>query len=156
MALSRHVARSSWIDGTGARRMHRLYYRTRGGRYTVTHEPMLVAGMGLTLEGIRRCAAAAGDADLARFVAECHATYARYQHPAGFFLSATGWKSEADVAPSTAWHSHDAWHLLWAHGERALAPIKSVGDPIPGVSLLVGETCFYAEMGYCPPSPLRC
>jgi hypothetical protein len=70
------------------------------------------------------------------------------------------------VVPSSAWHSHDAWHLLnfynvsmpslrlsfsrSGNDEDASAPSRSVRTAFeePGpVSLLLGETCFYAESG---------
>jgi hypothetical protein len=145
LALSRHVARSSWVDKAGMRRFHRLYYRPPEGPYTRIAEPMLIAGMGVTLEAIRKCAARANDAGLANFVTNCHRTLAHYQHPSGFFLSATGWNSEVDLVPSTAWHSHDAWHLLNAL-DVVLPKIEIAGLDAP-VSLLLGLSCFYAECG---------
>ncbi len=52
------------------------------------------------------------------------------------------------MAPSSAWHSHDAWHLL-----NALRPsIPSLRPPAPPpadqpVALLLGATGYYAESG---------
>ncbi len=148
-ALALHVSRSAWKDGTGALRFHRLYARVPpAGRYRRVREPMLVAGMGLTLEAVRKVATLARDAALAAFVAECHATLSLYQHPAGFFLSASGWGDEADVVPSTAWHSHDAWHLLNAYGV-ALPSVRAAPAPqaTAPVALLLGKSCFYGESG---------
>ena len=147
MGIARHVVRSSWIDPAGQRRFHRLYHRIPDGTFTRINEPMLIAGMGLTLEGIRKCSVQTGDLELAGFMEQCHRTFAYYQHPGGFFLSATGWRNEADLAPCTAWHSQDAWHLLQS---RETLPEKiSLKAPTGAEPLwvLLGDTCFYAECG---------
>jgi hypothetical protein len=56
LGLAHHVVRSSWKDAAGMLRLHRLYHSDRSGRYLRVQEPMLVAGMGLTLEAIRKVA----------------------------------------------------------------------------------------------------
>lgn len=149
-ALALHVSRSAWQDDAGALRFHRLYARVPpAGRYRRVREPMLVAGMGLTLEAVRKVSVLARDEALATFVAECHATQALYQHPAGFFLSASGWGDEADVVPSTAWHSHDAWHLLNAYGVAmpSVRPAPAAPRAPAPLALLLGTSCFYGESG---------
>ncbi len=145
LSMARHVARSAWIDRAGQMRFHRLYHRMASGHYERICEPMLIAGMGLTLEGMRKCEERSGDPEIQTFLTRCHATYAHYQSPAGYFVSASGWHSEADIAPCPAWHSHDAWHLLNCEGTGV---VKNLSIPRPSaLSLMMGETCYYAEMG---------
>lgn len=145
-SMARHVTESAWTDRAGQTRFHRLYYRMASSRYERICEPMLIAGMGLTLEGIRKCLMRSRDAGMEEFLNRCHATYSHYQSPAGYFVSASGWHSEADIAPCPAWHSHDAWHLLNCSSGCAEALDLKTGAS-PRLSVLMGESCFYAEMG---------
>lgn len=144
-ALCRHVARSAWTDANGNRRFHRLYYRLND-RFVKIDSPMLIAGMGDTLFGIRQYLRHERDGELAAFVADCEATFARHQTPRGYFTSASGWHSEIDIAPGTGWHAHD-FHYWTARG------------PIPDdfwdrlfadngrTSVLLGDQCFWIERG---------
>ncbi|WFB82343.1 MULTISPECIES: hypothetical protein [Streptomyces] len=143
--LCRHVARSAWTDENGATRYHRYWY-VRGERVLKTDTPMLIAGMGLTLYGIHEVLAEGPDAELEAFTEACLATYARYQTPAGYFASASGWHNEADIAPSTAWHAHDLLFLMARDGagddfwDRVTAPRERQ-------SVLVGDRAHWAESG---------
>ncbi|MBL8993446.1 MAG: hypothetical protein JNM63_08905, partial [Spirochaetia bacterium] len=103
-------------------------------------------GMGDSLEGILRYLRHERDTELSDFLNRMDRTYASYQHPGGFFLSATGWDSEVDIAPSTAWHAHDFRYL----SERF--------DPEPDfwdrffsentrTSVLLGRQCLWVERG---------
>lgn len=113
--IARHVMRSSWIDGNGQRRLHRLWQRI-DGIWHKCDEPMLIGGAGVTLAALQRLHEISRDEEIASFLADMDATYAHYQHPCGFFLAASGWGSEPDVIPSSAWQSHDLFHLLARHG----------------------------------------
>ena len=146
VALARHVVRSSWTDSRGAVRFHRLWYRRRD-EWAVNREPMLISGMGDTLAGILDIVETRGNRELEAFLADCDRTYAAYQHPRGFFAAATGWQSEVDVAPSSAWHAHDFRYLVrraeitpefW---DRMFAPDGG------SVSVLLGDQCLWAEVG---------
>ncbi|MER6976324.1 hypothetical protein ABT317_04535 [Streptomyces carpinensis] len=152
--LARHVARSAWTDTEGATRYHRYWY-VKDGRTHKTDTPMLIAGMGLTLHGIDAVLAEGADGELTDFVTRCLATYARYQTPAGYFASASGWHTEADLAPSTAWHAHDLMFLVARLGvtddfwERTFAAWDRQ-------SVLVSDRAYWAEHGphWCIRSPL--
>jgi hypothetical protein len=115
---------------------------------------MLVAGMGLSLYGIAAVLADSPDPELESFMDACLRTYAHYQTPAGYFVSATGWHNEADVAPSTAWHAHDLFFLM---GE--LKPRGSFWDDVftdhPRQSVLLSDRAVWAEDGnhWCILSP---
>jgi hypothetical protein len=70
---------------------------------------------------------------------------AAYQHAAGFVVPATGWNSEADVAPSSAWHAHDARFLARSEQRRRDgAPREAAGDAAPA-AVLLGPACVWAE-----------
>ena len=146
-ALCRHVARSGWRDARGCMRLHRLWHRARGA-WRLSREPMLIAGMGDTLSGIAGYLAHADDPELADFLDACEDTLAHYQTPRGFFVSATGWRNEADIAPSTAWHAHDLAHLIRRHGppagfwDRVFAP-----DDAETTDVLLGEEAIWIERG---------
>jgi hypothetical protein len=102
--------------------------------------------MGDTLEGILRYTQHRPESDLTAFLEACDQTLAAYQHPRGFFAPATGWQSEVDVAPSSAWHAHDFRYLAMrtslAHTfwDRLFAPSER-----PAV--LLGDQCFWFEDG---------
>jgi hypothetical protein len=107
---------------------------------------MLVSGMGDTLEGIADCCRHEPDAELEDFVARCVATYAACQHPAGFFVPATGWHSEADIAPSSAWHAHD-FRCLVRHAQVDAAFWDGFFAPYARTAVLLGDQCFWVERG---------
>lgn len=143
-AICRHVARSSWIDTAGQRRFHRLWYRN-GGNWRKMDEPMLIAGMGLTLLGIHEYTQLEPDAELERFLDRCDATYAHYQTDGGYFLSASGWSHEANIVPSTSWHTHDFLYLTVRHG---LPPaFWSTWTAPPAKTALLGEDAIWLENG---------
>ena len=144
--LCRHVARSHWIDDRGQTRCHRMWYHVNG-TWRLNRGPMLIAGMGDSLEGIQRYVRLRPDTELEAFLAACDRTYAHYQHPRGFFVSGTGWQSECDIAPSTGWQSHDFRHLVHRHGidagfwDRFFAPADQ------RTSVLLGDQCLWLEQG---------
>ncbi|MFC7493602.1 MULTISPECIES: hypothetical protein [unclassified Nocardioides] len=153
--LCRHVARSAWTDNDGQTRFHRYWYVAPGSTLK-SDTPMLIAGMGLTLHGMREVCRVAPDAELEDFVARCRATYAHYQVPAGYFASATHWGNEADVAPSTAWHAHDLVFLaddVEDLGEDFWTTVFAAEDR---QSVLMTERAVWAEYGvhWCIRSPL--
>jgi hypothetical protein len=153
VGVCRHVARSAWVDDQGCTRFHRYWYVRDSTRLHST-TPMLVAGMGLSLYGIAAVLADSPDPELESFMDACLRTYAHYQTPAGYFVSATGWHNEADVAPSTAWHAHDLFFLM---GE--LKPRGSFWDDVftdhPRQSVLLSDRAVWAEDGnhWCILSP---
>ena len=143
--LCRHVARSAWVDDLGHVRFHRLWYR-HGDTWRKNSQPMLISGMGDTLEGIYRYVQHTSDADLIDFLKLCDETYAAYQNPRGYFAPATGWQSEIDVAPSTAWHAHDFRYLITRH------PLdtnfwQDFFAPYERTSVLLGDQCLWLERG---------
>lgn len=117
-AIARHCVRSSWIDRQGCRRAHRMWMEVNG-QWIRTCEPMLIGGFGLTLSAIQALARLEPDTELETFLTAMDTTYAHYQSGAGFFLAASGWEAEPDIIPSSAWQSHDFYHLVLRH---ALAP----------------------------------
>jgi hypothetical protein len=143
--LCQHVARSAWVDDQGQARFHRLWYQ-RHGQWARNKQPMLIAGMGDSLEGIYRYNEHVASPELEHFLKRCDATYVHYQNPRGYFASATGWQSEVDIAPSTAWHAHDFRYLTLRHAgdqtfwERFFAPYDRM-------SVLLGDQCFWFEYG---------
>lgn len=112
--FARHVVRSAWRDGTGMLRFHRLW-RKVDTQFIRIREPMLIGGMGITLSALQQLCREEPDVEMEDFLAAMDRTYAHYQNPAGFFLAASGWYTEADVIPSSAWHSHDLVHLVRRH-----------------------------------------
>ncbi|WP_308635324.1 hypothetical protein [Paenibacillus silvisoli] len=146
-ALSRHVARSAWRDKAGYLRMHRVWYHS-GSRWAKLDEPMLIAGMGFTLFAVEQYVRHVPDAELGDYLIECDRTYAAYQNQRGYFASATGWNNEADVAPSTAWHSHDFLYLA-ARYEADGQIWDELNDQAAGsqTSVLLGSTCIWMERG---------
>lgn len=144
-AICRHVARSYWTDANGYARFHRLWTRV-DGRWRRSSWPMLIAGMGDTLDGMRAYLAHDEDADLRAIVDRFDATLAAYQHPAGFFAAATGWHSEVDIVPATAWHAHDFRYLVQyqAVDERFWEAFWSDYDRTAAV---LGEQCVWVESG---------
>lgn len=143
--LCRHLARSAWTDRNGQKRMHRMWLR-RGGKWTKVNGPMLIAGMGMSLYGVARYLEHQPEAELARYLEDCDATYASYQSPSGYFASATGWQNEADIAPCSAWHAHDFYFLLHRHGLGANISSKLM-VPNQRMSVLLGDQCLWVEEG---------
>lgn len=153
LALARHCARSSWVDGGGQRRAHRLWTRITGD-WQRLREPMLIGGYGITLSAIQALVRLQPDAELESFLQAMDRTYARYQCAGGMFLAATGWGSEQDIIPSTAWQSHDFFHLVARHGADAsfwdgvFAEDEAV-SAILGTSMLwVEDRTHWAVRGY--------
>ncbi|WP_211228616.1 ABC transporter substrate-binding protein [Glycomyces tenuis] len=157
--LSLHVARSAWTDERGRTRFHRYWY-VRGETALKTTEPMLIAGMGLSLYGIDEVLSETEHPELAAFVEDCLATYAAYQTPAGYFASATGWHNEADVAPSTAWHAHDLLFLVRHYDTAESFWAESFWDVVFAEperrSVLLSDRAYWVEDGvhWCILSPL--
>ncbi|MAS37821.1 MAG: hypothetical protein CL610_27750 [Anaerolineaceae bacterium] len=143
--ICRHVARSAWQDERGHIRFHRMWYQ-RDGHWIKNRQPMLIAGMGDSLEGIHAYLQHMPDPELEHFLKRCDETYAHYQNARGYFASATGWQSEVDIAPSTAWHAHDFRYLTrrqsvdTAFWERFFAPYEKM-------SVLLGDQCLWFEYG---------
>jgi hypothetical protein len=105
---------------------------------------------------MRQVARVAPDEELESFIGRCLATYAHYQAPAGYFASATGWGTEADVAPSTAWHAHDLMFLadeLTPSDGGFWDRVHSADDR---QSVLMTDRAVWAEHGvhWCIRSPL--
>jgi len=143
--ICRHVAQSAWVDKRGQTRFHRTWYQ-RGGQWVKNQQPMLIAGMGDTLEGIHRYLQHVADPELENFLNRCDATYAYYQNPRGYFASATGWQSEVDIAPATAWHAHDFRYLTHRHPVDA-AFWERFFAPYTRMSVLLGDQCLWFEYG---------
>lgn len=151
--LSLHVSRSAWTDEAGCTRFHRYWY-VRENTVLLSTEPMLIAGMGLTLYGIEEVLSQTANPELEGFADACLATYARYQTPAGYFASATGWHNEADVAPSTAWHAHDLMFLI-RHTETEESFWDTVFAESDRQSVLLSDRAYWVEDGvhWCILSP---
>jgi len=143
--LCRHVARSAWIDEQDQTRCHRMWYFTND-EWHLNRGPMLIGGMGDSLEGIQRYLRIRPDQELQTFLDATDRTYAHYQHPRGFFVSGTGWQSEVDVAPSTGWQSHDFRYLINRHGvgEGFWDDFFATDDR---TSVLIGDQCLWIEQG---------
>lgn len=144
-ALCRHVARSSWYDSRNQVRMHRVWYHS-GSQWVKLDKPMLIAGMGMTLYAMEEYLKHVPDAELSVFLEGCDQTYAAYQNPRGYFASATDWNNEADVAPSTAWHSHDLLYLVTRNGTDDKF-WEELQDKEAGkrISVLLGNGCMWVE-----------
>lgn len=109
---------------------------------------MLIAGMGMTLFAIDQYNRLVPDAELEDYLSGCDQTYAAYQNLRGYFASATGWNNEADIAPSTAWHSHDFMYLISRFGVNE-SYWSDLNDQEAGIqtSVLLGNTCIWMERG---------
>ena len=141
--LCRHVVRSAWIDEQEQTRCHRMWYHAND-EWHLNRGPMLIAGMGDSLEGIQRYLRLRPDKELQAFLEATDHTYAHYQHPRGFFVSGTGWQSEIDIAPSTGWQSHDFRYLINRHGIEAnfWDEFFAANDR---TSVLIGDQCLWIE-----------
>lgn len=144
--LCRHVARSQWRDERGQTRCHRFWFRANG-QWQLNRTPMLIGGMGDTLQGIQHCVKLGRDTELEAFLAAGDRTYAHYQHPRGFFAAATGWQSECDIVPSTGWQSHDFRHLVHRHGAGADFWDRLFAPDDGRTSVLLGDQCLWVERG---------
>lgn len=141
----RHVARSQWVDHNGQTRCHRIWYFA-DGQWHHNKGPMLIAGMGDSLEGIQRYRQLRPDDELSAFLDATDRTYTHYQHPRGFLVSGTGWHSEIDIAPSTGWQSHDFRHLVNRHGiDETFWDAFFASDE--RTSVLIGDQCIWFERG---------
>lgn len=145
-AICRHVARSAWTDSAGYVRFHRLWYR-QGETWYKNESPMLIAGMGDSLNGILRYLEHRNDSELAAFLDRCDETYAAYQTPRGYLVSATGWQSEVDIAPSSAWHAHDFHYLVARHGTGSSFWEQMLQQDDTKTSVLLGDQCMWVERG---------
>lgn len=143
--LCRHLARCAWYDDKGQIRLHRAWYYS-GSRWVKIKEPMLIAGMGMSLYGIQKYLSHRKDDELERFLSACDRTYATYQNPRGFFASATGWQGEGDIAPCSAWHSHDLLYLLVRHGMEP-GIHEELFKTDDKISVLLGDQCIWMEKG---------
>lgn len=143
--LCRHLARSSWHDGRGCRRLHRAWLFS-GTQWRKINGPMLIAGMGTSLYGVHRYLKHRPGAELERFLDDCDRTYAAYRNPRGYFAAATGWESEVDVVPGSAWHAHDFFYLAERHGFEAGIAGELFADH-PRLSVLLGDQCLWVERG---------
>ena len=146
LSLGRHIVRSSWTDARGQARLHRAW-QTVGGRKLKTTEPMCISGSGLTLWGLHELQALAPAENFEPFLEAFARTYANYQHPAGFFTAGSGWHSELDIAPCTAWETHDFAYLTAAgpvapdFWDRFFSPAP------PRLAVMLGDSCTYLERG---------
>lgn len=144
IGICKQVIRSSWVDENGMRRLHKMYFKVNE-KWEKLDEPMLIAGMGMSILGIAKCLEHHKSEELKKFIDECNETYAFYQSKRGYFVSATGWKAEQDIAPCTAWHSHDFLYLV----ER----LETIDDGFWNefnkeynkTSALLGDNCIWVE-----------
>lgn len=145
--LCNHVVRSSFLDEENCRRVHRAYYAKFDGSWGRLTQPMQIQGNGLTLYGISCCARLTGNRELEKFLAEMEQGIAHYQTKRGFLRAATGWDTEADVVPATAWQAHDFFYFahrleqiqeeFW---DRFFAPVKEC-------TILLSNNCLWMEDG---------
>lgn len=141
--LARHIVRGSWKDGMGHQRFHRMYQQD-GGEWIRVREPMLIGGMGITLSSMQRLVSLEPEVELEDFLKAMDSTYAHYQSPGGFFLGATGWNKECDIIPSSAWQSHDLFHLVSRHGVGA-SFWEQFFTPSASPQIVLGTNCFWME-----------
>lgn len=144
LQLARYVVRNSWEDQKECARFHQSYRKIKN-HYVKATEPMLIGGMGLTLYAINELNAHLKDPELAKFLEKCIDTYAIYQHPCGFFVQATGWESEYDIAPSTAWQSHDLLFLSSLCSKRPEEFWQHAKNKPPTYGLLIGSQNSWLE-----------
>lgn len=147
MRLARHVARSTFRDAQGCRRVHRAYYSKADGSWERLTQPMQIQGNGLTMLGIRHCAQLAGDEELTLCADQLEDTMVYYQTGRGFVCPATDWYTEADVAPCTAWQSHDFFYF--AMQDESLPPDfwQRVFAPEDHCNVVLGGNCIWMEKG---------
>lgn len=141
--LCLHISRSSWIDDNGQTRFHRIWLIS-DNKHIKIEKPMLIAGVGLTLLGIMNYLKYEDNHELKEFLDNYNSTYAYYQTKTGYFVSATGWQSEVDIAPSTAWHTHDFLYLV-QNTKIDNHFWNLFNSKYDKVSILLGEQCFWIE-----------
>lgn len=147
LRLCRHVVRSSFTDSNSCRRIHRVYYSLEGGGWGRLTQPMQIQGNGMTMLGIKECCCLNADKELESFLNEMNHTMAYYQTKRGFICPATGWSSEADAAPATAWQAHD--FLYFAHCENTASKEfwnKMFAD-VSECSVVLTDNCIWIENG---------
>lgn len=111
--LCNHVVRSSFVDEEGCRRVHRAYFSRHSGGWGKLDQPMQIQGNGMTLYGILQCLRLTGNTEFSDFLNQMDLCMVHYQTSRGFVRAATGWDTEADAVPSTAWQAHD--FMYFAH-----------------------------------------
>lgn len=144
IGICRHVVRSSWVDENNQRRFHKMYVRANG-KWSKIKDTMLISGMALTLRGIKMCLKHFPNDEMQQFLDECNKTYEYYQTKRGYFVAATGWYAEADVAPCTAWQSHDFMYLLEEQEQLSDDFWKDFFSKDEAISILVGHNCVWVE-----------
>lgn len=144
VGICRHVVRSAWIDGNGQTRLHKMYVKV-DSQWQKIDDMMLISGMAMTLKGINRCAQLTKDDELAKFIEEADRTYSYYQTKRGFFIAASGWAAESDIAPCTAWQAHDFMY----HMETQTALTDDYWDVFMNKSnetaVVLGDNCVWVE-----------
>lgn len=144
LSICRHVVRSSWIDTHNQRRFHKMWYKA-DQHWVKIDEPMLIGGMGITLLGISNYLSCREDKELREFLEACEGTYEHYQTKRGFLASATGWSAEPDVAPSTAWQSHDFLYMVSRLESISSSFWDAFHEQRNEISILLGENCLWIE-----------
>lgn len=144
IGICNHIIRSSWVDENNQRRLHKMWYKAKDA-WVKLDEPMLISGMAMSLLGINMCLQHIENDGFERFINECDKTYAYYQTKRGYFVSATGWKAEPDVAPCTAWQAHDFMYLAHRGSRIDEAFWDAFNSPYDKVSALLGDNCIWVE-----------
>ncbi|GMQ63804.1 hypothetical protein [Vallitalea maricola] len=144
VAICKQIVRSSWVDENGKRRLHKMYYKVNG-KWERLDEPMLIAGMGMTILGMSKCLQYHESQEIRKFVEESNETYAFYQTKRGYFVSATGWKAEQDVAPCTAWHAHDFLYLIESADLINEEFWNEFNKEYDKTAVLLGDNCIWVE-----------
>ncbi|QUH28679.1 hypothetical protein [Vallitalea guaymasensis] len=144
IAICNQIIRSSWVDDNGKRRFHKMWFKVNG-EWAKLDDPMLIAGMGMNLLGMKKCLQYHDSKDLRDFINECKETYSFYQTKRGYFVSATGWKAEADIAPCTAWHAHDFMYLVEELDSIDDSFWMEFNQSYNKTSALLGDNCIWIE-----------
>lgn len=143
--LCRHVVRSSFVDEEGCRRVHRAYFSRADGTWGRLEQPMQIQGNGLTLYGILQCWRLTGSPEFLQFLEEMDHGMVHYQTPRGFVRAATGWDTEADAAPSTAWQTHDFFYFAHRLPELPAGFWDRVFEPSRECSVVLSNVCIWME-----------
>lgn len=147
MRLARHVVRSSFVDENGCRRVHRAYYLRADGSWGKLTQPMQVQGNGLTLLAVHECAQLTADPELLAFVEQMEHTMEYYQTRRGFLCAATGWNTEADAAPCTAWQNHDFLYAAQTIPTLGADFWDKLFAPVEECSVVLAPNCVWIEQG---------
>lgn len=145
--LCNHVIRSSFIDDDGCRRVHRAYYSKTDGTWGKLDQPMQIQGNGITLFGIMTCERLCHRKEYETFLQEMDACMIHYQTERGFVCPATGWNTEADAAPASAWQAHD--FMYFAH-HLSTFPEQfwdTMFRPVNSCSAVLSGNCIWLEKG---------